>query len=72
MLPEDFPLWQTVYAYFTQWSEPGLDGLSVLEQALKKSGWRGPQETGAQRLRHALDWPMVAMAMPVSLLCGLL
>ena len=26
----------------------------MLEQALKKSGWRGPRETGAQRLQHAL------------------
>jgi len=28
------------------WSEP-REGGSLLEQALKKSGWRGPKETGA-------------------------
>ncbi len=54
MLPEDFPKWRTVHAYFTIWSEP-REGGSLLEQALKKSGWRGPRETGAQRLKHVLD-----------------
>lgn len=29
--------------------------LSLLERALKKSGWRGPRETGAQRLKYVLD-----------------
>lgn len=42
MLPGEFPKWRTVYSYFAQWSEPGPDGISVLERALKKSGWRGP------------------------------
>ena len=54
-LPSDFPKWRTVHSYFAQWSEPGQDGMSLLERALKKSGWRGPRETGAQRLQHALD-----------------
>lgn len=54
-LPPEFPKWQTVYAYWRKWSEPDPHGVSVLEQALKKSGWRGPRETGAQRLQHALD-----------------
>ena len=54
-LPSDFPKWRTVHSYFAKWSEPGQDGMSLLEQALKKSGWRGPRETGAQRLQHALD-----------------
>ena len=31
------------------------EGGSLLEQALKKSGWRGPRETGAQRLKRILD-----------------
>jgi transposase len=53
-LPSDFPKWRTVHSYFAIWSEP-RDGGSLLEQALKKSGWRGPRETGAQRLQHALD-----------------
>ncbi len=53
-LPSDFPKWRTVHSYWTIWSEP-REGGSLLEQALKKSGWRGPRETGVQRLQHALD-----------------
>lgn len=54
MLPEDFPRWRTVHSYFAIWSEP-REGGSLLEQALKKSGWRGPRETGAQRMQRVLD-----------------
>ena len=54
MLPSEFPKWRTVHAYFSIWSEPRKDG-SLLQQALKKSGWRGPRETGAQRLTVAID-----------------
>jgi transposase len=54
MLPEDFPKWRMVHAYFAILSEP-REGGSLLEQALKKSGWRGPRETGAQRLKRVLD-----------------
>lgn len=35
-LPSDFPKWRTVHSYFAKWSEPGQDGVSLLEQALKK------------------------------------
>ena len=35
MLPDGFPKWRTVHSYFAKWSEPGLDGISVLERALK-------------------------------------
>lgn len=52
MLPSDFPKWRTVYAYFEKWREPAQDGISVLEQALKKSGWRGPTQTGAERINE--------------------
>jgi transposase len=55
MLPDGFPKWRTVHAYFQIWSEVDKDGVSLLEQALKKSGWRGPRETGAQRLKYVLD-----------------
>ena len=55
MLPESFPKWRTVHAYFQIWSEVDDEGVSLLERALKKSGWRGPRETGAQRLQHVLD-----------------
>ena len=54
-LPRDFPKWRTVHSYFAKWSEPDQDGISVLERALKKSGWRGAFKTGAQRPRDALD-----------------
>ena len=54
MLPEEFPKWRTVHSYFAIWSEP-REGGSLLEQALKKSGWRGPRETGAQRMQRILD-----------------
>ena len=53
-LPSDFPKWRTVHSYFVIWSQ-AREGASLLEQALKKSGWRGPRETGAQRLKHVLD-----------------
>ena len=54
-LPSDFPNWRVVHSYFAQWSQPDTQGVSLLQQALKKSGYRGPRETGAQRLQHALD-----------------
>ena len=54
MLPEEFPKWRTVHSYFAIWSEPRQGG-SLLEQALKKSDWRGPREPGAQRMQRALD-----------------
>jgi transposase len=54
-LPPNFPQWPTVYAYWRKWNEPDPHGTSVLERALKKSGWRDPRETGAQRLQHVLD-----------------
>ncbi len=55
MLPEGFPKWRTVHSYFAKWSEPGPDGVSVLERALKKIRWRGPRQTGAQRHNQLLD-----------------
>lgn len=36
-LPSDFPKWRTVHSYFAKWSEQDCDGVSVLQQALKKS-----------------------------------
>ena len=55
MLPDDFPKWRTVHSYFQKWSEPGSDGISVLERALKKISWRGPRQTGAHVLDQLLD-----------------
>ena len=55
MLPRDFPKWRTVYSYWAKWSETQGDEASVLERALKKSGWRGPRQTGAKCLNDVLD-----------------
>ena len=55
MLPEGFPNWVTVYSYFAKWSEPDRGGVSALERVLKKIRWRGPRETGAQRLDQLFD-----------------
>ncbi len=40
MLPKDFPKWRSVHAYFQIWSERKDANASLLEQALKKIGWR--------------------------------
>ena len=55
LLPQEFPKWRTVYSYWARWSGSEEGDKSVLERALKKCGWRGPRETGAQRLAHAID-----------------
>lgn len=55
MLPSEYPKWRTVHTYFAKWSEPGPDGFSVLERALKKCGWRGSYKTGAQILDELFD-----------------
>lgn len=42
MLPKEYPKWRTVHEYFLIWgAKPACDQPSVLERALKKSGWRG-------------------------------
>jgi len=46
MMPSDFPKWVTVYSYFAKWTEPDDQGISPLERALKKSGWRGAYRVG--------------------------
>ncbi len=55
MLPADFPDWRTCYKYFRQWSErPGPDEDSILEQVLKKIGWRGPAKQWTERADQLL------------------
>lgn len=55
MLPSDFPKWRTVHAYFQQWSDIREENnTSLLQEVLKKTGWRGPYKTGAQRLDELL------------------
>ena len=44
------PHWRTCYQYFRQWSErPGPGQDSILEQVLKKIGWRGPTKQWTER-----------------------
>ena len=38
MLPTDFPKWQCVYYYYSNWSKVNINGYSLLETVLKKSG----------------------------------
>jgi transposase len=49
MVPKDFPKWRTCYEYFHQWSAERESQLSLLEEALKKCGWRGPARPWAER-----------------------
>ena len=55
LLPGEFSKWRTVHSYFAKWSEPNQDGVSVLEQALKKSGGRGSYQTGTQHHEELFD-----------------
>ncbi len=49
MIPHEFPPWESVYSYYRIWRELGEYGSpSLLEQALKKSGWRGAKKAGAE------------------------
>ncbi len=55
MLPSDFPKWGTCYKYFRQWSEkPDPAEESLLEQVLKKIGWRGPMQQWSGRANELL------------------
>ena len=48
MIPNDFPPWESIYSYYRIWRDPKEDGSpSLLEQALKKSGWRGARKAWA-------------------------
>ena len=38
MLPADYPKWQLVYYYFSVWSKPDDEGISLLDRLLKKIG----------------------------------
>lgn len=55
MLPKDFPNWRTCYKYFQQWSEkPHPEAASLLEEVLKKAGWRGPTQQWSARKNQLL------------------
>jgi len=56
MLPSEFPNKSTVHYYFKIWKEkPSEDEPSLLEQALKKCGWRGPYEQWTERMHLLRD-----------------
>ena len=56
MLPGEFPPKSTVYWYFKQWKEkPDDGGLSLLEQALKKSGQPDTYQRWTQRTDEFLN-----------------
>jgi len=56
MLPGDYPKWQVVYNYFRQWNQkPSEEAFSLLEQALKKCGWRGPYQPWSKREDNLRD-----------------
>jgi transposase len=55
MIPSDLPSSSVVYYYFAQWRERKGKKPSLLEQCLKKIGWRGPRgpwEERADELLH--------------------
>ena len=56
MLPSEFPKKSTVYYYFKVWKEkPSEDEPSLLEQALKKIGWRGSHQPWSEREHDLFD-----------------
>ena len=57
MLPSDLPKRSSVHAYFTIWKaqridEAGSPQPSVLEEVLKKIGWRGPTKQWSEQGHH--------------------
>lgn len=48
-LPHEYPKWMTVYSYFEIWSEEKKGVTSILEQILKKIGWRGAKTQWTDR-----------------------
>ena len=55
MLPSDFPKWRTVYEYHSQWrGRTTANGPSLLEQDLKKIGWRNSYQTWTESRNQLL------------------
>jgi transposase len=55
MLPEGFPNWSTVYAYWRIWSSPREGKETLLEEILKKNNWRGATKPWSQLEHHFRD-----------------
>lgn len=50
MLPKEFPKWRTCHYYFSLWSEKTEEHPeSVLQEILKKIGWRNSKEPWEKR-----------------------
>jgi hypothetical protein len=61
MLPSDLPKPSSVHAYFTIWKEQRIDENgasqpSILEEVLKKIGWRGPTKQWSELNHHFSDY----------------
>jgi hypothetical protein len=61
MLPSDLPKQSSVHAYFTIWKEQRIDESgapqsSILEEVLKKIGWRGPTKQWSELPHHFSDY----------------
>jgi transposase len=48
MLPKEYPKWRTCYYYFSLWNQKKENGLSILEECLKKIRWRGETKPWSQ------------------------
>lgn len=68
MLPSEYPKWGTVHAHFAKWGEPGPDGFSVLERALKTM-WLARLVQKGRKYRRT---PLPTSAMSLSALFNLL
>ena len=50
MLPSDFPKWEHCYFYFSEWRRKRENNNdSILEECLKKIGWRGETKQWSER-----------------------
>ena len=50
MLPQDFPKWRSVHAYFQIWKRA-----EILNDILKKIGWRGSKKQWSKRGNELSD-----------------
>ena len=55
-LPKEYPKWRTVYDYFCKWKEINEETQkSILQQALKKIGFRRTGQPGTILYNHLFD-----------------
>jgi hypothetical protein len=56
MLPEGILIWRTVYSDFAKWSEPGQDGVSVLD----RSQWNQGGTLATRQVEGTCNFPSLA------------